>query len=122
PVANGQSIGPPRPPQRGHLPAGFTAPGSAAQGLGNVTLCSATTARSQGKATPAQAAHQPLSFVCSLSTTVATSCRRSKAVELSTLAVASATPLMVGCGIMAPANPRCCPVRQPGGPVSDSQW
>src|SRR5262249_23053737 len=81
--------------------ARLTAPGSAAQGFSSAALCSAATARPQGKAMPAQAAHQPLLFVCSLSTAVARSCRRCKAVELSTLAVASATALVVGCGVIA---------------------
>jgi hypothetical protein len=41
--------------------------------------------------------------------------------EQSTRAVASATALVVGCGIMAAPNPTCHQVGQPGGSVSDSQ-
>ncbi len=75
-------------------------------GYSSAALCSAVTARSQGKATPGHMAHRPLSLVWSLSTVVASSCRRSRSVERSAHPVASATALVVGCGVMAGANSR----------------
>jgi hypothetical protein len=101
---------------------GLAAPGSAAGGTQQRRVVLSENGETAGKATPAQAAHPPLSFVCTLSTAAATTYRRFKAaVEQSTLAVASVAASVVGCGVMAAPNPGCQQVGQPGGSVSDSQ-
>src|SRR6266498_3066840 len=55
--------------ERGSAPAKLTVPGAAVHGqrYSSAVLCSATTARAQGKVVPGHTAHRPLSLVCWLS-------------------------------------------------------
>ncbi len=64
--------------ERGSAPAKLTVPGAAVHGrrYNSAALCSATTARAQGKAVPGHTAHQPSSLTCSFSTLVASWARR----------------------------------------------